>query len=1686
MSFKFFRNTYDILQSDIAENSELNFHRLLSVVSFIFVPIYGWVLNYMGINYPMPVVWTLSGIFFIFFTATFVSKQVQKNPTPYLYILYILSTLWVIHLNHFSNYSVDTVIAVIVISFCISLLLKKNTHLMWYIIMVMATVVASSIVIDDPIVNRATMSMGIVLFGLVAYFILSSKNENEENLRRREQELSISFNQMPALLWTTDEKLRFLSATGASLELLGLKSHQIVGRTMHDFFQMRNRELTPIAQHLKALKGEPSDYEFDWDKLFFHCHVEPLRDNNGKIIGCIGIGQDITERKKAQEVLQKQEAVRKSEIFFKSAMENMPFIALRVNDNGDINFANKYFADLTQYSKEEIIGANWFEKFVPQHERARRQNLLKEFFALPPGTFTEKFPYHQNSIVNKSGELLTINWGFSFSYDENGNKISLNSIGENITEKKKAEEALKLSDNILKRVANLVVVADKEGLIKYVSPYVKTILGYNTEELLGNGWWNLTHQDIAHSEQEKQHFSQIARGERTNDEKPYDNLVITKNGEEKWLLWQDSVTADGMVIGVAYDITERKKAETLLKQTSDKLQNYFDNAYDLIQSVDENWKYIYVNKAWEKMLGYSEQEAVKMTMKQVIHPDYLDHCMQVFGRLMKGEAVPEFEIAFVCKNGISVELIGSVIPYMKKGKFVSTMGFFKDITQRKEAEKLLLQSEQKYRTLIETMNEGVLYVDNKDAIQFANKQYCEMTGYSLNELIGKVAYKLMMDEEGQKFILQQNHERQVGVSNDYEIQIRKKNREKIWVHISGVPVRDESGKIIGSMGTHLDISPRKKAELELKQSEEKWRSLVQNAPDIILHMSLEGKILFINTPTASTVIGKSAYEFMPKGQHIIFNNAIDTVIRTGKPTNYELQGIKSTGELGWYYTRLSPIFHDDKLDSLALITTEVTERKKIESQIKASEEKFRGIFESIQDIYCRTDKDSFIQIVSPSVKNVLGFEPEELIGKNIAEIYVNPQDMERLIADLRAFGKSTNFEAAFKTKDGKEIIISTNANYIFDAEGKMIGTEGVGRNITKQKMAEREMARARKLAEESSKTKSEFVANMSHEIRTPMNGIMGMLDLLMNSHLNKEQKEYALTIKDSTNILLHLINDILDFSALETHKVKIKAEPANLILLLEKVISSFEREAKSKNIFLGYELIASVPKLVLIDEFRITQLMMNLMSNALKFTNEGSIIIRISQIGTKQKARLKFEVMDTGIGIAKEDQNKLFRKFSQIDSSLNKKYKGTGLGLAICDQLVKLMGGEIDFSSELGQGSNFWFTLKFGLQKENELLENMKIALITDEEKGLKNISISLDKWKIHYDKFSPKQLITKQKYQIAIVDIKNGAAKKISDKLNHLPKIFVTERTKISSLNSYQKISSLLPPASLMNLLMTSITKQEQKSIDEKISSLENIRFEKSKILLIEDDIINQKVMERMLNKLGIEVEIASNGTDGFELASKKNYDLILTDYHLPGKSGLNILEELKSLKEKKLPPIIILTANALEEHKEKFISTGAAHYLVKPINFSSLIDTLSKWFNFSEKFQMKKSVIENKKEKSQQSSEFLNHQLILHLQEIFRDEFENLMNDYQANSQKLIASIQDSLDTNDLKSAEIKLHTLRGTSATLGIVKIAQIAEQTEQLLLDKKIDSAKKTFEDLKKNFNFLKKLMPQYFKDTLIHN
>jgi two-component system, sensor histidine kinase and response regulator len=672
------------------------------------------------------------------------------------------------------------------------------------------------------------------------------------------------------------------------------------------------------------------------------------------------------------------------------------------------------------------------------------------------------------------------------------------------------------------------------------------------------------------------------------------------------------------------------------------------------------------------------------------------------------------------------------------------------------------------------------------------------------------------------------------------------------------------------------------------------------------------------------------------------------------------------------------------------------------AELAASEERFRQLSATAPIGIYQSDSRGRWVYVNRCWTEISGLPFEQSLGERWVEA-LHPDDRENVLRQWRIgaqFGSDFDREYRVITPDQEFRWVHARAKAMHTAPNELVGYVGTAEDITERKHVETEPARARDAAVESAQLKSEFLANMSHEIRTPMNAVIGMTDLLLDTGLTSEQREFARAVSSSAESLLTILNDILDFSKIEAGKLSLVEEEIDLRQIVEDTLELLAENAHLKGLELTGLFPPGTPTHVRGDAGRIRQVLTNLIGNAIKFTDSGEVAVQVSEESRDAyHVIMRFQVLDTGIGIAPETQTRLFQAFTQADGSTTRKYGGTGLGLAICKRLVEMMEGEVGVESKLNRGSLFWFTarLKHSVapislkRRHPDSLAEIKVLIVDDNPTNGRVLHYQLAALNMRneYASSADKALqmlragvASADPYRLAILDMQmpgmDGLA--LAYAMQSDPTLVSTRKIMLTSLG-LRLDSRVMQEAGIMECLFKPVkearlfdclirifdeapapqfARPSSKMPVSPVISL-NPFYGPLQILLAEDNPVNQKVVLFQLRKLGYEADIVANGVEVLGALAQKHYDVILMDCHMPEMGGYetsrHIRERESTQNGQAKTHIVALTANAMEGDREKCIAAGMDDYLSKPTRIDDLAAALARFREATVGFAAEKS---------------------------------------------------------------------------------------------------------------------------------
>ena len=1031
----------------------------------------------------------------------------------------------------------------------------------------------------------------------------------------------------------------------------------------------------------------------------------------------------------------------------------------------------------------------------------------------------------------------------------------------------------------------------------------------------------------------------------------------------------------------------------------------------------------------------------------------------------------------------------------------------------------------------------LIFVKDQQGMYLAcNTSFAESLGKKREEIIGIDDYRLFDKKTADKIKKQDTTIILEGKSRRDEEWVTYPDGTRVFMDILKTPFVDTQGRINGLVSTSHDITELHQTMMRLQESETRFKSLVNNIPGVVFRCLLDENYTMIYLSDAiESLSGYPASHFLGLDSKRKFSDLMHQddlqrleqttakAVKEKEPFLNEYRIIDRSGKTHWVYANGQAIF-DDNGDPLYLDGTifDDTERKAYEEALRRSEERFALTTSGSGDGLWDFDLSGENFWYSDRFRQLLGYTNEKDFPNKLESWSdgLHPEDRD---ATLNAFtrhlekGAPYDVEYRLKTFQGEWRWFRSRGKSLRDAKGRSHRTAGSITDITDHKLLEKDLQiRIRDLdgtqsamlnmmedldeervkAESATQAKSDFLANMSHEIRTPMNAVIGMSYLALKTDLNPKQRDYITKVHQSAQSLLGIINDILDFSKIEAGKLDIEIIDFDLNKVLDNLSRLVTMKAQENGVELVFNLNVDVPTNLKGDPLRLGQILLNLANNAIKFTEQGEIVVSIEPVNIEKKhAFLRFSIRDTGIGLTMEQKGKLFQSFQQADTSTTRKYGGTGLGLTISKKLCEMMGGEIGVVSEPGQGSTFWFTAGFERLDEPmgkkeiipEILKGINVLIVDDNATFREVLKNYLEAFTFEIDTAASGQKALEMVkasnqsdnsfYELIFMDwqmpgmdgIETARQIQQDKLLSKVPKIImvtghgredVMKQAKAIHLDGF-----LLKPVTqsvlfdcVLEMFGQAVSRNNHKKRGKELSGLDAIRG--ARLLLVEDNEINQQLAVELLNEEGFHVVVAENGQIGVDkvkaTASGDLFDVILMDLQMPVMDGRTAAMEIRGLDmAAKDVPIIAMTADAMTGVREDVLKIGMNDYVTKPIEPTELYRTLIKWIKPDDRI-----LPENYTRKSQEAKQIEDDPGLPELEGIDTQKglshvsgnqklYRSLLIKFHRDNQKITQQIHSAIETRDQEQAVRLAHTVKGVSGTIGAHGLQTLSADLENAL-------------------------------------
>ncbi|MET3114741.1 PAS domain S-box-containing protein [Pedobacter sp. CG_S7] len=1168
-----------------------------------------------------------------------------------------------------------------------------------------------------------------------------------------------------------------------------------------------------------------------------------------------------------------------------------------------------------------------------------------------------------------------------------------------IVERRQKQE-LKHFEKLFQLSNDLICIADTDGYFKKVNPSFQNLLGWDMETILHKSFYELVHPDDLEPTQNEIH--KIVSGESVIN---LTHRIQTNTGEYKTLQWAATPEpGTGNLFAIARDVTDEKEKERKLRISEDRLKVFFENSQGLMCTHDLEGNFLSVNEAGAHILGYTREELMKLSLFDIVAKKHHEGISAYLAEIKQVGHVKGQMITLNKNGGNHIWMFNNVLEKNPANAIDYIIGNGIDITER-----FSLEEDLKYtKGLLEQTNKVARVGGWEFDIQKQHIVWSAVTkdihsvesNYQPELLTAIDFYKEGESRESIKKAI--NVAICEGKSWDLELEIINQKKETLWVRSLG---NSEfiNGNCKRLFGTFQDVNESKLAKIELNASKKLLADVLNAASTVsIIATDVNGMITLFNSG-AERLLGYAAEEMVRKNTPAILHCPKE-ISRRGEELTKEfnlpisdyrvfvhLAESQGSENREWTYLRKDGAKRTVALVTTAIrdannliigylgIATDITQRKLIEQALLTEKSRLSAFVEHAPAAVAMLDKEMKYLAVSNKWIQDYHLQEQKVIGMSHYDVFpnLNRERIERhkLVLQGEVLRKE---EDIYRSANSEfDIYLTWEMRPWYEYDGKIGGMMICTQNITSIIEQREELKKAKFMAEQASVAKSEFLANMSHEIRTPLNGVIGFTDLVLKTNLNETQEQYLSIVNHSATALLSIINDILDFSKIEAGKLELDIEKFDLYEMSCQASDIIAYQIQTKGLEMLLNISPDLPRFIYADSVRLKQILINLLGNASKFTENGEIELKIEVLNHQEDHTvIRFGVRDTGIGIRPDKQSKIFEAFSQEDGSITKKYGGTGLGLTISNRLLALMGSRLQLLSEPGKGSVFYFEVslksEIGVPINRGNMEQIKKVLVVDDNENnrliisqmllLKNIQTVQAKNGVE----ALRLLASGNHFDVILMDyhmpFMDGleTIKKIRERSGDTPKdqpIIMLHSSSddgklikaCEELNVNQRLVKPLKMQDIYNAL-SRINKTEETTKKSPINKAE-ISKEVFTILVAEDNAINMLLSRTIIKRILPNAKLiqAINGVEAVAFCKEQLPDLILMDVQMPELNGYQATTQIRILEVDTHIPIIALTAASVKGEKEKCLLSGMDDFVAKPIIEASLVVVFNKWLNLN-----------------------------------------------------------------------------------------------------------------------------------------
>lgn len=1316
---------------------------------------------------------------------------------------------------------------------------------------------------------------------------------------------------------------------------------------------------------MQAFRGEWEVPCKNGKTVWTEATVTGMHNAGGEMIGILGISRDITKRR------QIEEALRENEGKFRRIFENVQDVFYQTNQDGIIVELSPSIERYAGYRPEDLIGKPVETIYCDPHDRVELIKVIME-----QGDVTD----YELRLKAKDDRVIITSTNSHFYFDSKGKLAGVEGSLRDITQRRRNEDLLRARLELLEFAASHALGDVLQRALDEIGKLTDSPIGFyhfvesDQKTLSLQAWSTRTVQEFCKAEGYSLHYAIEEAGvwvDCVYTGKPvihndYASLPhrkglpeghapvirelvvpILRAGKIVSILGVGNKPADytdedvalvTFFADVAWEVAQRKRTEAALIASEARYAEALTAVNDGIWDWHVPSGRSFFSPSYYTMLGYQNEdfEPSYLNWRDLVHPEDIGRVERDLSKSVNDNESFNIELRMRMKSGryCWVSTRGKAVEWDTNGKVLRMVGTLSDIADRKQAER--------YRSLstevLSILNESA---DYHDSIHYVLSAIKEATGHDT------VGIRLQNGEDYPYYD-------QTGFPADF---LLKENSLVVRDH-NGCVCRWSDGSVMLECTCGLVISGKTDPSHPL--------------------FTPGGSFCTNDSYPLLDLPAKEDPRYHPRNECMHYGYASIALVPIR--ARQTIIGLLQLNDRRKDQFSLNVI---TALESLANHIGEALLRKQTESALLESESKYRLLVDHSSDLIWNLTAEGIFTYVSPSWERITGYIPASLVNTSFQTI-MHPDDLaaclEYLQTMIQAGTALPSPEYRVRHTDGTWHWHVANGTPVIGESDNFVSMVGVSRDITERKRVEVDLLASKERAEEASRAKSEFLSIMSHEIRTPLNAIIGMSELLGETKLDDDQQNYVRTFHNAGESLLAIINDILDYSKIEAGKVEVEYAAFDLIDVIEKISAIMALQAHKKKIELIVDIMPDVPVYLLGDEQRLRQILMNLIGNAIKFTEKGDVTLRLEKAARELSAAecvVKFSIQDTGVGIPHDKLQQVFERFSQADSSVTRKFGGTGLGLAISKRLVELMGGELSVESEEGRGSNFFFSLQFGLQKDDEGIKprdtiidmkGLKALIVDDNATNRLIVNRMLSSWgAVVTEAFDAKDGIKELRrlirtnsapYDLVVIDrhMPGMDGFEFSKFIRNNPR-FNSSKMIMMTSDSFNIDMARVNKSGIAGYLVKPVKKSAFKEILIKTLGLQGVAGEPIspapsvknlkplRVLLVEDAENNRMLIRSYLKKTPFVIEEAENGQIALDKFQSGIYDIILMDMQMPVMDGYTATKEIRKWEAQtgvRQTPVLALTAHVFKEDIEKSLNAGCNAHLTKPIRKEALLEAI------------------------------------------------------------------------------------------------------------------------------------------------